>query len=68
LLRVGQPGKAEVVYRADLTKNPRNGWAQFGLLQSLRAQKRNGGETDDVEKQWQQAWEHADVTLTASRF
>ena len=68
LLRVGQPGKAEVVYRADLTKNPRNGWAQFGLLQSLRAQKRKGGETDDVEKQWQQAWEHADVTLTASRF
>lgn len=67
LLRAGQPGKAEAVYRADLAKNPRNGWAQFGLMQSLRAQRRDG-EADDVEKQWQQAWEHADVTLTASRF
>ena len=67
LLRAGQPGKAETVYRADLTKNPRNGWAQFGLMQSLRAQQK-AREADDVEKQWQQAWEHADVTLTASRF
>jgi hypothetical protein len=67
LLRAGQPGKAEIVYRADLAKNPRNGWAQFGLMQSLRAQ-RKGREADVEEKQWQQAWEHADVTLTASRF
>ncbi len=67
LLRGGQPGKAEIVYRADLGKNPRNGWAQFGLMQSLRAQRKDR-EADDVEKQWQQAWEHADVTLTASRF
>ena len=67
LLRVGQPSKAEAVYRTDLTKNPLNGWAQFGLMQSLRAQQKVR-EADDVEKQWQQAWEHADVTLTASRF
>ncbi len=67
LLRAGQPGKAEAVYRADLAKSPQNGWAQFGLLQSLRAQ-RKGREADAVEQQWQQAWEHADVTLTASRF
>lgn len=67
LLRAGQPGKAEVVYRADLAKNPRNGWAQFGLMQCLRAQ-RKGREADAVEEQWKQAWEHADVTLTASRF
>ncbi len=67
LLRAAQPGKAETIYRADLTKNPRNGWAQFGLMQSLRAQRKDR-EADAVEKQWQQAWEHADVTLTASRF
>ncbi len=67
LLRAGQPGKAEAVYRVDLEKSPRNGWAQFGLMQSLRAQ-RKGREADAVEEQWQQAWEHADVTLTASRF
>ncbi len=67
LLTAGQPGKAETVYRADLEKNPRNGWAQFGLMQSLRAQ-RKGREADTVEEQWKQAWEHADVTLAASRF
>ncbi len=67
LLRAGQPGQAEAVYRADLAKNPENGWAQFGLMQGLRAQ-RKGREADAMEKQWQQAWEHADVTLTASRF
>lgn len=67
LLKAGQSGKAEAVYRADLAKNPRNGWAQFGLMQSLRAQ-RKGREADAAEEQWKQAWEHADVTLTASRF
>ena len=67
LLRAGQPGKAEAVYRVDLEKSPRNGWAQFGLMQSLRAQRKSR-EADAMEKQWQQAWEHADVTLTASRF
>ncbi|HSA85786.1 MAG TPA: hypothetical protein VLE46_06370 [Nitrospira sp.] len=67
LLTAGQPGKAEAVYRADLTKHPRNGWAQFGLMQSLRAQ-RKGPEADGAEKQWKQSWEHAEVTLTASRF
>jgi tetratricopeptide (TPR) repeat protein len=67
LLKAGQPGKAEAVYRADLAKNPRNGWAQFGLMQSLRAQRKSR-EADTVEEQWKQAWAHADVTLTASRF
>jgi tetratricopeptide (TPR) repeat protein len=67
LLKAGQLSKAEAVYRADLAKNPRNGWAQFGLMQSLRAQ-RKGREADAAEEDWKQAWEHADVTLTASRF
>jgi tetratricopeptide (TPR) repeat protein len=67
LLKAGQPGKAEAVYRVDLAKNPQNGWAQFGLMQSLRAQRKNR-EADAAEEQWKQAWEHADVALTASRF
>lgn len=67
LLKAGRPAKAEDVYRADLAKNPRNGWAQFGLMQSLRAQRKDR-EADAIEPQWRQAWEHADVTLTASRF
>jgi tetratricopeptide (TPR) repeat protein len=67
LLKAGLPGKAEAVYLADLAKNPRNGWAQFGLMQSLRAQ-RKGRQADAMEEQWKLAWKHADVTLTASRF
>ncbi len=67
LLKAGKPGKAEAAYRADLAKNPRNGWALFGLMQSLRAQRKSR-EANDLEKQWHQAWEHADVTPTGSRF
>jgi tetratricopeptide (TPR) repeat protein len=67
LLKAGRPSEAETVYRTDLEKNRQNGWAQFGLMQSLRAQ-RKGREADEAERQWKRAWEHADVTLVASRF
>jgi len=67
LLMAGQPVDAEAMYRADLAKNPNNGWAFFGLTQSLRAQQK-GGEAETVEQQFITAWTYADVTLTASRF
>lgn len=67
LLLVGQAGEAEMVYRADLARNPNNGWALFGLAQSLRAQHR-GNEVDTVEQQFKSAWTYADVTLAASHF
>ena len=67
LLTAGQPAEAEKVYRADLVKNPQNGWAYFGLLQSLRAQRKNNG-VKTVEPQFKEAWAHAEVALTASRF
>jgi tetratricopeptide (TPR) repeat protein len=67
LLMAGQPADAEAVYRADLAKNPDNGWAYFGLIQSLRAQQKSS-EAEIVEQQFKSAWTHADVTLTASRF
>jgi tetratricopeptide (TPR) repeat protein len=40
LLMDGQYREAEKVFRADLQRNPRNGRSLFGLLESLRAQKR----------------------------
>jgi tetratricopeptide (TPR) repeat protein len=67
LLMAGQPGNAEAVYRADLAKNPNNGWAFFGLTQSLRAQQKLS-EAATVEQQFMSAWTYADVTLAASRF
>lgn len=65
-LKAGQSNRAESVYRADLGKNPQNGWAYYGLLQSLRAQKK-GREAARIEEQFKKAWVHADVTLTGSR-
>lgn len=67
LLMAGQLGNAEAVYRADLAKNPNNGWAFFGLTQSLRAQQKNA-EAETVGQQFKAAWTYADVTLAASRF
>src|SRR4029079_14869408 len=43
--------EAEAVYRADLLKNPGNGWSLFGLAQALRGEKKNA-EAGKVEAQW----------------
>lgn len=67
LLAAGRPGEAEQVYRADLARNPQNGWGSWGLLQSLRAQRKHSA-VKTVELQFKEAWTHADVALPASRF
>ena len=67
LLQAGRPGDAERVYRDDLTRNPGNGWALFGLAQSLRAQGKTA-EVAAVEASFDKAWAQADVKLPASRF
>jgi hypothetical protein len=60
-------GEAEVVYRADLKSYPGNGWALFGLAQSLEAQDR-AGEAEIVRVGFANAWRSADVELHSSRF
>jgi tetratricopeptide (TPR) repeat protein len=67
LLLAGRAPEAEAEYRADLTWNPENGWALFGLLQSLKAQRKDA-EAADVAARFEKAWLHADVALAASRF
>lgn len=67
LLQAGRAPDAELVYRQDLRQHPRNGWALFGLEQSLKAQKKEG-EAAAVHKELQQAWARADITLVGSRF
>ncbi len=67
LLAAGRAAEAEAVYWLDLERNRENGWALFGLAQSLRAQGRED-EAAAVEARFQKAWNGADVTLSASRF
>lgn len=67
LLQAKRPAEAERVYRLDLTQHPHNGWALFGLKQSLEAQQKTK-EAAAVEAAFRKAWERADIRLTASRF
>ena len=67
LLEAGKPVEAEHAFREDLREHPQNGWALFGLEQSLRVQ----GKTDEaqsVHQEFRQVWSDADVTLTSARF
>ena len=67
LLDVGRPNEAEVVYAADLRKNPENGYSLFGLGSALEKQgKREDALT--VKKRFDRAWAGATHTLTSSRF
>ncbi len=65
LLAAGDAAAAEAVYRRDLEIYPHNGWAMFGLIQSLKAQ---GKDASAEETMFGHMWSLADVTLTASRF
>ncbi|MEM1369903.1 MAG: hypothetical protein AAGG02_18235 [Cyanobacteria bacterium P01_H01_bin.15] len=67
LLDIGRPSEAEVVYAADLRKNPENGYSLFGLKRALELQ----GKRDDAEavkERWESAWAGATHELTSSRF
>jgi tetratricopeptide (TPR) repeat protein len=65
-LLAGQPAAAETSYREDLDRHRDNGWSLFGLAQALRAQERSG-EAAAVDQRFEQAWQHADLRLEASR-
>ena len=65
LLRQGRAQEAEAVYREDLRRHPENGWALYGLAQSLTAQHKDG-DALAVRQRFDKAWKDADVTLTAS--
>jgi tetratricopeptide (TPR) repeat protein len=67
LMQAGRAAEAEAVYRDDLKHTPKNGWSLYGLAQALHAQ----GKRDEAawaEQGFAQAWKHADVKLSASRF
>jgi Flp pilus assembly protein TadD len=60
LLRQGKASEAESVFREELDLNPRNGRVIFGLLESLKKQGKN---TDWVQREFDEAWKSAQVTL-----
>lgn len=57
--------EAEKVYREDLDKLRQNGWSLYGLYQCLKAQGKNK-EANLIKKEYDKAWEEADITITAS--
>lgn len=67
LLEAGRPEDAERAYRAELRRNPENGWSLKGLELALRAQQRDA-EADTVAGRFERAWAHADFALEDSRY
>jgi len=67
LLKAGRPGDAEAVYLADLREFRENGWALFGLWQSLRDQRKSV-EAQKARERFERAWKGSDVSLNASIF
>jgi tetratricopeptide (TPR) repeat protein len=64
LLAADRPAEAEQVYRADLKHWPENGWALYGLMRSLQAQK--SPEAAQVKARFEKAWAESDTSITAT--
>ena len=62
LLRTGQAGEAEKVFREGNRRTPRDGRMLFGLMESLRAQGKTE-EAEMVRKEFESAWAKADIKL-----
>jgi tetratricopeptide (TPR) repeat protein len=67
LIKAGKAADAEVVYWDDLSRHPNNGWALFGLTQSLKLQGRSA-DAAAAQQRFDTAWKNADVTPVASAF
>lgn len=67
LLIAGRAADAERVYRADLERHPRNGWALYGLAAALRAAGHKAAAAAS-EREFSRAWTQADVRLVSSAF
>ena len=67
LLAAGQPAEAERAFREDLERHPENGWALYGLAESLRRGKRSA-EAAAVEERFSAAWRGADTRQPDARY
>jgi len=59
-LEAGRASDAEAVFRDDLAVYAENGWALYGLAESLLAQGADA-EAAEVQARFEEAWRHADV-------
>lgn len=67
LLDAGRPNEAEVVYAADLRKNPENGYSLYGLFTALTEQGKERDATA-VKLRFDRIWADSNHVLTSSRF
>ncbi len=65
LLKAKKYGEAEKIYKEDLAKLRQNGWSLMGLYKSLTAQQKTE-EATAIKKEFDTAWEHADIEITSS--
>src|SRR6266850_496058 len=65
LLKAGRPAEAETAFKEDLARYPGNGWALFGLAESLNARGRIT-EAMAAKKRFTRAWAQADFSLGKS--
>ena len=65
LLRSGNYAEAEKVFRADLEKNKRSGRSLFGLVASLKAQKKTQAAAR-AQREFAIAWKNADTKLSVA--
>jgi tetratricopeptide (TPR) repeat protein len=65
LLRAKRFPEAEQAFRDDLTRNPKNGRSLYGLWQTMLASRKVPEQpgVEAAEKQFRDAWKHADVML-----
>lgn len=66
-LKWGHPYEAINMYDQVLRKYPKNGWALFGIVQSLRDLKAMD-KAKQVESQFKKAWQYADIKEPLSLF
>jgi tetratricopeptide (TPR) repeat protein len=62
MLRAGDAAGAEAVFREGVARSPHNGRMLFGLVESLKAQNKSAAAVQ-VRKEFDAAWEGADLTL-----
>ena len=67
LLENDWAAEAEQVYRDALEDLPNQGWAWFGLMQALEAQKKTA-QAQEARREFDRYWVRADTWLRSSRF
>nr|WP_121272678.1 tetratricopeptide repeat protein [Pedobacter schmidteae] len=65
LIKAGKYNEAEKIYRQDLHKWKKNGWALIGLYNALMLQKKPG-DAQSVKSDFNQSWKYADTKITSS--